>query len=149
MMGLVWSLLGIVSGAFIAIQAPINAELGRALGLPVAAALASFIAGTVVLVIIALAMAQVEGVSIAWRAPPFWMLVGGGLLGAAYVTAVIFLTPRLGTAATMAFVVAGQLIAGMALDRIGAFDLVVREISLGRIAGAVMLLGGALLVRLY
>ncbi len=30
---------------------------------------------------------QAQGVSIAWRAPPFWMLVGGGLLGAAYVTA--------------------------------------------------------------
>ncbi len=33
----------------------------------------------------------------------------------------IVLTPKLGTAATMAFIVAGQLLAGMVLDRIGRF----------------------------
>jgi transporter family-2 protein len=75
------------------------------------------------------------------------MLVGGGLLGAAYVTFVIILTPKLGTAATMAFIIAGQLLAALVLDQIGAFDLVVREITLGRVAGAVMLLAGALLIR--
>jgi bacterial/archaeal transporter family-2 protein len=149
MMALVWSLLGIVSGALIALQAPINAALGRALGLPVAAAAASFLAGSVVLVAIALALGQAQGIPIAWRAPPFWMLVGGGLLGAAYVTFVIVLTPKLGTAATMAFIVAGQLLAGLMLDQMGAFDLAVREITLGRAAGAVLLLAGALLIRLY
>ena len=35
MMGLFWSLLGILSGAFIAVQAPINSQLARGLGLPV------------------------------------------------------------------------------------------------------------------
>ena len=38
MAAFVWSLLGIISGAFLAVQAPINAELSRGLGLPVAAA---------------------------------------------------------------------------------------------------------------
>ncbi len=47
MMGLLWSLLGIVSGTFIALQAPINAALAAGLGLPVAAAAASFVAGGV------------------------------------------------------------------------------------------------------
>jgi transporter family-2 protein len=48
----------------------------------------------------------------------------------------------------MAFLVAGQLMAGMVLDRIGFLGIAVREISLGRIVGAVLLLAGALLVRL-
>ncbi len=51
-MALVWSLLGILSGAFIAVQAPINAQLARGLGLPVAAAFFSFLSGTVVLGIV-------------------------------------------------------------------------------------------------
>jgi transporter family-2 protein len=41
------------------------------------------------------------------------------------------------------------LLAGLLLDRMGYFDLAVREITLGRKAGAVMLLAGALLIRLY
>ena len=149
MTALLWSLIGILSGTLIALQAPVNAALGRTLGQPVAAAAASFVAGSVALIIISWAVAQAQGTSIAWRAPPFWMLVGGGLLGAAYVTSVIVLTPKLGTAATMALIVAGQLLAGLILDQMGAFDLAVREITLGRVAGAVLLLAGALLIRLY
>ena len=48
----------------------------------------------------------------------------------------------------MAFLVAGQLLGGLLLDRIGFLGMAVREISLGRIAGAVLLVAGALLVRL-
>ncbi len=148
MMGLVWSLLGIASGAFIALQAPINAALARGLGAPVAAAAASFLAGGVVLVAIALAVYQVQGLSLTWRDVPPWMFVAGGLLGAAYVMSVIILTPRLGTAATMAFIVTGQLLAGLLIDRAGAFGFVARELSLGRISGAILLIAGALLIRI-
>lgn len=147
-MGLVWSLLGIVSGAFIAVQAPINAQLARGLGLPVAAAFFSFLSGTVVLGIVTVVMTRAQGISLDWKAPAPWLFVAGGLLGGFYVTLSTVLVPRIGAAALMAFLVAGQLIAGMLLDRIGFLGFAVREISLGRIAGAVLLLAGALLVRL-
>jgi transporter family-2 protein len=149
MMGYVWSLVGIVSGMLIALQAPINAQLARGLGNPIAAAAASFFAGTVVLVAISLVVSQTQNLSIAWRVPPLWMFVVGGCLGAAFVTFSLILTPKLGAAATMAFIVAGQLLAGLLLDRMGYFDLAVREITLGRMTGAVLLLAGALLIRLY
>lgn len=146
-MALVWSLLGILSGAFIAVQAPINAQLARGLGLPVAAAFFSFLSGTVVLGIVTVAMTRIQGLSLDWKAPAPWLFVIGGILGGFYVTLSTVLIPRIGAAALMAFLVAGQLIAGMLLDRIGFLGFAVREISLGRIAGAVLLLVGALLVR--
>lgn len=149
MTGFLWSLFGILSGTLIAFQGPINALLSRTLGHPVVAATASFLAGSVALVAISFAICQAQGVSIAWRAPPLWMYLSGGLLGAAFVTSLIVLTPRLGTAATMAFIVTGQLLAGMLLDHAGALGLAVREISFGRVSGAVLLLAGALLIRLY
>ena len=148
-MGIVWSLVGIAAGMLIALQAPINAQLARGLGMPIAAAAASFVAGTVVLIALTLVVSQAQGTSIAWRVPPLWMFVVGGCLGAAFVTCALVLTPKLGAAATMAFIVAGQLLTGLVLDRMGYFDLAVREITLGRMAGAVMLLAGALLIRLY
>lgn len=149
MAGLFWSLLGILSGAFIAIQAPINAQLAKGLGLPIAAAAFSFLSGAVVLGVLSIAFTRLQGISLDWKAPAPWLFVAGGCLGGAYVTISTILTPRIGAAALMAFLVAGQLIAGMVLDRIGFLGMAVREISLGRVAGAAMLLAGALLVRLY
>jgi transporter family-2 protein len=142
-------LLGIMAGAFIAIQAPINSELSRGLGLPVAAAAFSFLSGAIVLGIVSVAITRMQGVSLDWRAPAPWMFVGGGLLGAAYVTSATILTPRLGAAALMAFLVAGQLLAGMLIDRVGFLGVAVREVTMGRAAGAVLLLTGALMIRLF
>ncbi|MET0596535.1 MAG: DMT family transporter [Mesorhizobium sp.] len=147
MAGVLWSLLGVLAGAFIAVQAPINSGLARGLGLPVAAAAFSFLSGAVVLGLASLAVVRLQGVVLDWRAPAPWMFVVGGCLGGAYVTAATILTPRLGAAALMAFLVAGQLIAGLLLDRIGFLGMAVREISLGRLAGALLLIAGALLIR--
>lgn len=147
MMGIVWSLLGVLAGGFIAMQAPINAQLAKELGFPLAAAAASFVAGTIALVLIMGVASQLQGATIAWSAPPLWMLLAGGLLGAAYVMSIIVLTPRLGTAATMAFIVTGQLLGGLVLDKLGYLGLAVRELTFGRVAGACLLLVGALLIR--
>ncbi|MDO9418559.1 DMT family transporter [Pararhizobium sp.] len=149
MAALLWSLLGIVAGACIAIQAPINTQLGRSLGLPVAAACISFLAGAVVLATVALVMAKVEGKMPDWRAPAHWLYFAGGALGTVYVTTAILLTPRIGAAAVMGLAVAGQLIAGLMIDRIGFLGVTVREISAGRIAGAAMLLAGVVMIRTF
>ena len=142
-----WALMGIVAGACIAVQAPINAQLGRSLGLPIAAAGVSFVAGAILLWAIALIYAGSNGISINFGAPSPWMLVAGGVLGAAYVFSNITLTPMIGAAAVMALSVAGQLIAGIALDKVGFMGMAVREISLGRVAGALLLVVGAVMIR--
>lgn len=113
-----------------------------------AAAAFSFLSGAIVLGIISVAVTRFQGVALDWKAPAPWLFVAGGVLGAFYVTLSTILIPRIGAAALMAFLVAGQLIAGMVLDRIGFLGFAVREISLGRVAGAVLLLVGAMLVRL-
>ena len=148
MAGIVWSLLGVLAGVFLALQAPINAELSRGLGLPVAAAAFSFLAGAVVLGMVSAAIVRVEGLSLDWRAPAPWLFVAGGCLGGAYVTAATILTPKLGAMAAMAFIVTGQLMGGMLIDRLGLFGLAVRELTIGRVAGALVLVTGALMIRL-
>ncbi|HEV7246882.1 MAG TPA: DMT family transporter [Shinella sp.] len=149
MAAFLWALLGIAAGACIAIQAPINALLGRGLTMPVAAACVSFLSGAAILALVVLATASFEGRAPDWRGPAFWLYVAGGALGTVYVTTAIFLTPRIGAAAVMAFAVSGQLLAGILLDRIGFLGMAVRELSLGRIAGAMLLVVGALMIRFY
>ena len=149
MAAFLWALLGIAAGACIAIQAPINALLGRGLAMPVAAACVSFLAGAIVLAAVVLATASFEGRAPDWRGPDLWLYVAGGVFGTVYVTTAIFLTPRIGAAAVMAFAVSGQLLAGILLDRIGFLGMAVREVSVGRIAGAMLLVVGALMIRFY
>ena len=144
---ILWALMGIVAGAAIATQAPINASLGRNLGVPIAAAGVSFVAGAILLWTIALIYSHLASTPINFGAPAPWTFVAGGVLGAFYVFSNIMLTPMIGAAAVMALSVAGQLVGGMVLDKIGFMGMAVREISMGRIAGAVLLITGALMIR--
>ena len=144
---ILWALMGIIAGACIAAQAPINASLGRSLNVPVAAAGVSFLAGAIALWAIAFAYSNLTSTPINFGAPAPWTFVAGGLLGAFYVFSNIMLTPMIGVAAVMALSIAGQLIAGLLLDRVGFMGMAVREISLGRVAGAALLVVGAIMIR--
>jgi transporter family-2 protein len=148
MTAILWSLLGIGAGTLLALQAPINAGLARAIGNPLAAAMISFAVGTVFLGLLTAFTVKGQGVELLWRAPSWSLLLLGGLLGGTYVTIALMLTPKIGAAAMMAFLVTGQMLMGMVLDRIGFLDMAVREFTLGRMAGAVLLLAGALMIRL-
>ena len=81
------------------------------------------------------------------RSTPPILLLAGGALGTFYVTTSIFLVPRIGAAALMALVIAGQLLAAAAIDHFGLFGVAMRELSVGRAAGLAAVALGALLVR--
>ena len=70
---------------------------------------------------------------------PWWVWLGG-LLGVFYLAASIILTPRLGAANTVAFVLAGQVLASMTLDQFGLLNLPVHSISLARLGGAALVI---------
>ncbi|KFL30772.1 hypothetical protein JP75_12280 [Devosia riboflavina] len=144
---MLWALMGVFAGACIAVQAPINAGLGRALEVPIAAAAVSFLAGGVVLWALAFLFSHLTATPINFAAPAQWTLVAGGLLGAFYVFSNITLTPMIGAAAVMALSVTGQLMAGLVLDKVGFMGMAVREITMGRVAGAALLIVGAVMIR--
>ena len=147
-MAILWVLLGVISGACIAVQAPINAQLGRDLGLPFAAAFVSFAAGAVLLGAVTFIVASTTNTAIHWSAPVWWLFIAGGALGTVYVTSAVVLTPQIGAAAVMGLAVTGQLLAGLTVDKFGFLGAPVHEITLGRIAGAVLLVAGAVMIRL-
>ncbi len=147
MASLFWALFGIAAGAGIAVQGPINARLAALLGAPTVAALASFVSGTAIIGTIAVVTLALTSESVAWRAPPMWLYLVGGCFGAAYVTAAIFITPRIGAGAMSALAIGGQLIAGLILDRLGFLGIPEHGFTPGRLAGAALLILGTLLVR--
>lgn len=135
-------LLSFLAGTLVAVQPSINARLAQRVGV-VESSCVSFAVGTLALLGLLLVLGRGGLASLAGA--PWWELTGG-LLGAAFVTFTIVAVPRIGTAATMAAVIAGQLAAGLLLDHLGLLGGQRLAVGPARVVGAVLLLAGAALV---
>jgi bacterial/archaeal transporter family-2 protein len=135
-----------LGGVAIAIQAPINAALGRGLGGPVPAAAVSFGVGFLVLMTVSLAQGQ-GGAYLKLPSVPMWTLVGG-CLGAWYVFAAVWGVSTLGVVTLVAALIFGQIAAALVIDATGALGMPVREITPTRLAAAAMVLGGLVMSRI-
>lgn len=76
---------------------------------------------------------------------PWWMLLGG-VLGAFIVLSITIAGPRIGTTATVALLIAGQLAAASVIDRYGWFGFERVGLTAARIVGIVLLVAGAVLI---
>ncbi len=142
-------LLAVFAGGLLPLQSCLNARLRGPLGGPLPAALVSFSAGLLALIVVCVLGRATWPTLAAVRQIPWWAWVGGGLCGAVFVSANVLLTPRLGVTTTLVAALAGQLAVSVLLDHFGWFDLPMRPATLLRILGLGLILGGVLLVRRY
>ena len=138
--------VALATGAAIAVQALANSRLRLALGTPVWAAIAQFILGFAALAVIAVVTRQPSPETGGLWRMPWWGWIGGPV-GALFIVVSIVLTPRLGTALTLATITVGQLIAALALDHYGWLGAPVVRLSLPRLLGAICLLAGIAFMR--
>ena len=139
---LVAALLGVV----VAFQPLANAILARAIGSAFgAAAISIAVAG-----LGALVMIGVTGRGDITRATlasvPWWVYLAG-LVGTVFVAGGVVIAPVTGALLFFACVVAGQLVGALLADHFGLFGVAIRHISVARLAGLALVLGGALLVQ--
>ena len=137
----------LLGGALLSIQAPLNAQLGKAVGSPINAALISFLVGTLALIVVATVQRSAPNVA-ATRALPWYAWVGG-LCGAVFVSAAAYAAPRIGVATMLSLAIAGQLVTALALDHSGVFGIPQHPVSAGRLAGMALVIAGVLVVRRY
>jgi transporter family-2 protein len=131
------------AGGLIALQAPINAGLGRSTGsLP--AALVSFLVGTIALAAIVVLSGKAGGLTSTFDAGWYYLL--GGLLGAVYVANALIAVTTIGAGGVAAATVTGQLTASVLIDRLGLFGLDQVPLSPERLVGVGLLLAGTVLV---
>jgi len=145
---IVFSLLAVGAGFLFPFQASVNSLLARGIGGPIAATTISFAVGLVVLIAANLVVfRQIPTFADLVRQPPS-LLISGGTIGTIYLGVSVFLAPRIGASALLCLVVAGQLLGALVIDRFGLFGLAMRELSFGRLTGVLLVLVGALMVRL-
>jgi bacterial/archaeal transporter family-2 protein len=147
-LAILFSLLAVFAGFIFPFQASVNSQLARGIGGPIAATMISFAVGLAAIAVANLIVFRQIPTFADVARQPLSLLLVGGILGAVYVTANVFLAPRIGAGALLCFVVAGQLMGALVIDRFGLFGLAMRELSFGRLVGAALVLAGALMVRL-
>ena len=146
-MKILWTILALVAGAMLPLQAGLNFRLGKAIESPLYSAAISFFVGTMAIVLYVLITRQNILVSGLKDVPVFaWT---GGLFGAFYVTVVILAFPRIGPALTFGLVVSGQMIIAVLLDHFNVLVSQPHPITIWRLAGVVLLIVGVVLIRKF
>ena len=137
--------LPLLAGAVMPLQAGINGQLARHLSSVMAAALVSFLVGTLALLIIVLAQRDVSGLA-AFKGLSWWHW-SGGLLGAFFIATAAFAGPRVGALLFMVLVIAGQLAMAITLDHFGWAGFREAPITFGKVAGLLLIVAGIWLIR--
>ncbi len=138
-------LLVFFAGSMVALQAPTNSMLAKAGGSPVLAALISFAVGTIALFVAWVGSGNRPGTA-AFAGLPWYAWIGG-LYGAIFVGVAAYAAPKIGIASLITIGIAGQITMALLLDHVGAMGLTREPINGMRIAGAVLVLAGVVLVR--
>ena len=139
-------LLALGAGVSVATQQVLNGSLRTSLGSPAWAGLISYAGGLLTMIVAVLVLGERTP---SWKvmAEVPWWAWSGGLFGGAFILLSILLLPSLGAATLFALVIAGQVLAAVTLDHFGALGLTPHPISTARLAGAVLLIAGVVLMR--
>lgn len=135
-------IVGLLGGIAIGFQNPLASLMGQRVG-AIEGAFIIHIGGAAAAFLPVLAL-RGGGLG-AWRGVP-WYALGAGVLGVIVITAVSYTIPRIGVAATVVLVVGAQLVVSVLVDHFGVLEAIARPLDLQRLAGIVLLIGGAWLV---
>lgn len=136
--------LALIAGFAGSIQVAVMGRFGARIGSFEALA-ANLLFSTVVATTVLLVLRQsLSGFAEAARAP-WWYWIGGGGMGVVVVLTITVVTPRIGAAATIGLLIAGQLAMGVVIDRYGLFGVDRVDLTWTRALGVLLLAAGALL----
>jgi transporter family-2 protein len=137
------ALLTLAAGIAGAAQVAVMSRLGERIGVVEALGFASALTAVLAVVLVLVARHSLAGYGRAFE-QPWWMLLGG-FMGLLIVFTITYAGPRIGVAATVGILIAGQLAMGAAIDKWGLFRS--EQIPLGwpRLVGIALLAVGAAL----
>ncbi len=131
-------LVGLAGGVAVGLQSPMASMITQRLGIFESV----FIVHMGGAVIALLPLLFYSGGKLSqWRSVP-WYALGAGIFGLIVIGAISYMIPKVGVAASITTIVAGQLLVGILLDHFGLLGASVRSLDLTRIIGIVVVLAG-------
>ena len=135
--------LAVTAGLAGSVQVALMSRLGERIGVLEALGFSAALTGVLAVAILAVAHRSLGGIGRAVH-QPWWMLLGG-VMGLLIVFTITFAGPRIGVAATVGILIAGQLAMGAAIDRWGLFGSDRIALHWPRVLGIALLAAGAAL----
>lgn len=129
------------------VEDALNAQLRAAVKSPMLGALISFLAGAVVLALLAFSGVMGQGKLSDLGKTHWWVWVGGGLLGAFAVTVGLIGIPKVSAGIVIAATVFGQLISAVVIDHFGWLGVPRVPLNPWRVAGTLGLFVSVLLMQ--
>jgi bacterial/archaeal transporter family-2 protein len=131
-------------GGVVAMQAPLNSQLGRIVGGLQASVVALAVSFVALLALTALTdgLGGIRNIGDA----PLYVAIGGGLVGALYVGSIVFTVRALGAGGLTALTIAGQLGLALVIDHFGWLGVTRSPITAAKVAGVLLLALGTWLV---
>lgn len=140
------SFLALIAGTSFVIQQAVNSNLRLELGSAWWAGFVSYLGGTIVMLVMVVSM-RAPMLSTQLIARSSWWSYSGGFFGAVYIAISILLLPRLGAFTVVCLIVIGQLVTSLVFDHFGILNVPHAPITFTRVAGALLLFAGAVLIR--
>lgn len=138
-------ILPVLAGIAITVQSGINSQLRQAISHPILAAFISFLTGTIALAVLLFFSKQALPTLQQYSAIS-WYKFSGGLLGVFVVTVTLLSVQEIGASNMFVLIVAGQLFTALLMDHFGVLGMRENPISLQKMLGIVLVVGGAYLV---
>jgi bacterial/archaeal transporter family-2 protein len=135
--------LAVSAGLAGSVQVALMSRLGERIGVLEALGFSAALTGVLAVAILAVAHHSLGGFARAVH-QPWWMLLGG-VMGLLIVFTVTYAGPRIGVAATVGILIAGQLAMGAAIDRWGLLGSERIALHWPRVLGIGLLAAGAAL----
>jgi len=135
--------LAVAAGLAGSVQIAIMSRLGERIGVLQALGFATLLTAVLSFVLLLVARRSVAGYAKALH-QPWWMLLGG-VMGALIIFTITYAGPRIGVAATVGILIAGQLVMGAAIDRWGLFGSQRIALHWPRLVGILLLAAGSAL----
>ena len=131
-------LIGLAGGVAVGLQSPLASMLSQRLGIFESVFIVHL--GGAILALLPLLFYSGGKLS-QWKSVP-WYALGAGLFGLVVISAVSYMIPRVGVAASITTIVAGQLLVGLLLDHFGLLGAAQRALDLTRVLGIAVVLAG-------
>lgn len=147
-MKIAWLLVVFLCGALLPLQGGLNARLAKSIDSPIYAAMICFIVGALTMAL----YVPFTKETFSWqllKSSHMTVILGGGVIGAVFITASMLALPRLGMALTFGLIVAGQVIISVLLDHFQILVAAQHPINLWRSLGMLLIIAGVAIVEKY
>ncbi|MGV3042973.1 DMT family transporter [Staphylococcus rostri] len=142
-------ILGLIAGAVVPVQTSVNTRLSQYTQSAFYASAISFLVGTLSLVLLTLVTQPRYFTSHAFASYTIdytWFV--GGLMGVIFLTANLFLFPKIGASLTVVTTITGQLLMGCLIDTFGWFHVTPQPFTFIKGVGLLLLIVGIALMNI-